>query len=383
MPASTDPIRLLVVEDVPQVAQYIRGLLAGQQHIRLLEVLTDGREAVARVGQLRPDVLIVDALLQGRVKGLQVVEQVREAGLDVPIVVLTVPQRPIRPAPERGIDRVLSMPFSGFDLINVVQALQQERAAESDTRSLVVSVFSPKGGTGKTTVAFNLAVGLAQLERRVVLVDGSLQFADLRALLRVPAEAPSILQLPTDRVQESDLAEVVWRDPSGIDILLAPPRVEMAEMVTARDVEKVLSLLRRVYEGVVIGTPSTLTETVLAFLDGSDAIIEIVTYESTTLHNARSVGETFRAIGYPPEKLRYLVNRADSMGGMEATALPAAVGREADYEVVSDGRLVVESNNQGLPFVLVSPAARISRDVMAIAEALVGAPAALAPSARA
>ena len=90
---------------------------------------------------------------------------------------------------------------------------------------------------------------MGQLDQRTVLIDGSLQFGDLRALLKVPADAPSILDLPTDRIAESDLGDVLWRDPSGIDILLAPPRIEMAEMVTARDVEKVLSLLRRVYGG--------------------------------------------------------------------------------------------------------------------------------------
>ena len=82
---------------------------------------------------------------------------------------------------------------------------------------------------GKTTIAFNLAVALAQTgETRTALVDGNLQFGDLRSLLRVPGDAPSILQLPTDRISESDLSDVLWRDPSGIDILLAPPRVEMA-----------------------------------------------------------------------------------------------------------------------------------------------------------
>ena len=86
----------------------------------------------------------------------------------------------------------------------------------------------------------------------------------------------------------------------------------MAEMVTPRDVEKVLSLLRRVYGAIVIDMSSYLNDVNLAFLDASDTIVEIVTYDSTTIHNTVAIADTFRAIGYPATKVRYLVNRADS-----------------------------------------------------------------------
>ena len=76
--ASSDTTRLLLVEDVPQVAQYIRGLLNSQSSVKLLDVLTDGSKVIATVQQLRPDVVVVDALLQGRIKGLQLVEQLKE-----------------------------------------------------------------------------------------------------------------------------------------------------------------------------------------------------------------------------------------------------------------------------------------------------------------
>jgi pilus assembly protein CpaE len=371
--ASSDQIRLLLVEDVPQVAQYIRSLLNSQAHIKLLDVLNDGSKAAAAAQQLRPDVMLVDALLQGRIKGPALVEQLQRERVGVPVIMLTVPQNPVQADPERGIEAVLSMPFSGYDLMNKVTAVHQAyKAAGGVGGSRVVSVFAPKGGVGKTTIAFNLAVALAQAEQRTVLIDGSLQFGDLRALLKVPVDAPSILDLPTDRVSESDLADVLWRDPSGIDILLAPPRVEMAEMVTTRDIDKIMSLLRRVYGSIVIDMSSVLNDINLAFLDLSDTIVEIVTYDSTTIHNTIAVADAFRSIGYAASKVHYLINRSDSPGGISPDDLARALGRVPEHSVVSDGLLVVQSNNDGVPFVLANPAAPISHDIGRLAAELLG-----------
>ena len=372
--ASSDQTRLLLVEDVPQVAQYIRGLLNSQSSVKLLDVLSEGGKVIPQVQQQRPDVVLVDALLQGRVKGLQLVEQIRDSGLNVPVIVLTVPQNPVSPDPAAGIHGVLAMPFSGFDLLTRISAVLKEHATSTTTgASRVFSVFAPKGGVGKTTLAFNLAVAIGQLEQRTVLIDGSLQFGDLRALLKVPVDAPSILDLPTDRVSESDLQDVLWRDPSGIDILLAPPRVEMAEMINARDIDKVLSLLRRVYGAIVIDMSSVLNDINLAFLDLSDTIVEIVTYDSTTIHNTVAVADAFRMIGYPASKVRYLVNRSDSSGGIDPGDLERAIGRVPEHKVVSDGMLVVQSNNEGVPFVLANASAPISQDVARVASELLAA----------
>ena len=371
--ASADPTRLLLVEDVPQVAQYIRGLLNSQSTIKLLDVLTDGSKVLPQIGQTRPDVLLVDALLQGRVKGLQLVEQIRQANTGVPVIVLTVPQNPVEASSEKGIHGVLAMPFSGYDLVTrIAQVRKDFESTSSVASSKIVSVFAPKGGVGKTTIAFNLAVAIGQIDHKTVLIDGSLQFGDLRALLKVPVDAPSILDLPTDRIAESDLQDVLWRDPSGIDILLAPPRIEMAEMVNARDVDKVLSLLRRVYGAIVIDMSSAISDINLAFLDASETIIEIVTYDSTTIHNTIAVADTFRMIGYPASKVHYLVNRADSAGGINPDDLSRALGRKPEHQVVSDGKLVIQSNNEGVPFVLANPAAAISQDINRVAGELMG-----------
>jgi len=374
---SSTQIRLLLVEDVPQVAQYIKGLLNTQSQIKLLDIVSDGRAVQDQIHELRPDLLIIDSLLRGRVSGMDLITELRRADVSLPIVALAVPQSPVKVTPDMGLVRVLSMPFSGYELMNTLQDAHADYRAQSpDSMSRIFTIFGAKGGLGGTTLAYNIAAAMARTNTaRVALLDGSLQFGDLRALLRVPESALSVVDLPTDNIQKKDLADVVWRDPSGVDMFLAPPRVEMSEMITPRDMEKLLLMMRRVYNIVIIDTPATVNDIVLAFFDHSDQVVQIVSYESATLYQSRAMAATLNAMGFPADKVRYLVNRADSMGGLPRDAIAQFLGREPDFKVVSDGLLVVESNNQAQPFVLLAPDSQISRDVTQVAEALLGVPA--------
>ena len=357
---------------MPQVANYIRSLLDSQTRVKLLDIVTDGRQVIDQIREQQPDMLIVDALMQGKLNGLQVAHEIREAGIDTPIIALTVAAKPISIGENMGSTKALAMPFSGFDFMHLVQQLHDEhRASAPDSFSRVYSIFGAKGGVGTTTLAYNIAAAIAAEGRhRVALIDGSLQFGDLRALLKVPEDVPSILQLPTSKVQKADVDEVMYRDPSGVHVLFAPPRIEMAEMVIARDLEKLMSLLRRLYNVIIIDTATAIDEIQLALLDASDEMIEVLTYEQPTLYQARQLVSTLTAAGYPAERIRYLVNRADSKGGMPRDAIAKEIGRSPDFEVVSDGLLVVEANNRAQPFIVLGPDAQVTKDVKKIAATL-------------
>ena len=365
-----EQIRLLVVEDVPQVAMHMRSLLNAQSQIKMLDVITSGEQALSAVTEMRPDVLIVDALLQGRVSGMQVAEQVRRTEPNVSVIVLTVPQNPVTEDAAAGIDAVLRMPFSGFDLTTMVRKVhEQSNVTGGHNASTMISLFSPKGGVGRTTLAFNLALALGA-DHRVCLIDGSLQFSDLRGLLRAPAAAPSIMNLPTDKIRDTDLADVLWKDPSGIDVLLAPPRIEMAEMVTVRDIEKALSIIRQVYEVIVVDTRAALSDDVLAFLDASDLILEVLAYDSMAIRALAMADEAFATIGYAQSKMEAVLNRSDSTGGFTKADVEEALNRQILHEVVSDGKLVIAANNEGVPFVLANPDAPVSQGVRTMAASI-------------
>jgi pilus assembly protein CpaE len=381
--ASSEQVGLLLIEDVPQVAKYIRSLLAPQAQIRLLDIVDDGSRVLEAVAEHRPDVIMVDALLQGRVRGMALIRQLYDSRLGLPVIVLTVPQHPVRADPSRGIDDVISMPFNGYDLINKVMNAHQSTVVRTERGpSQMVAVFGPKGGVGRTTIAYNLASAAVVLGTQTVLVDGNIQFADLRGLLRVPEEAPSLLDLPTDHVSDEDLDAVLWREPSGLDVLLAPPRIEMGEMVSTRDVEKVIAVLRRTYDLIVVDVGINLDEINLAFLDNADNILQVVGQESAALRNIVAIGETFAKIGYPDGKVRHLVNRAGAAGGVDQRELAAALGKDPDHSIRSDWQVVITANNRGVPFVISDPDAPVSRDVLQVARDLLALRAPVAALAR-
>ena len=375
--AGVHDLRILLVEDVPQVVERVRELLRSQETIRLVAVTTDGRRVEDDIAEHSPDVVLIDTLLQGRVKGPAVIERLRRTRHPLPTVAIAVSDRPLPAELEGGVDAVLMMPFGTFDLVRVIRDAVAAGAVRNPTlASRVVAVFSAKGGVGKTTVALNLAVAIHQLGLRTALVDGSLQYADLRRLLGASDDAPSIIDLPTDSVRTSDLAELMVPGPDGIDVLLAPPRLEQAELITTRDLDKIMGMLRRTYHAVVIDTPSSLGEATLALLDAADVVIQVVTPETAALDVTRLAAEAFAGIGYPATKLQLLLNRADTQGSISRGQIRRIFGRDPDHTISSDWALVARSNAQGIPFVVADADAAVSgdlREVAARVAAIVGA----------
>jgi pilus assembly protein CpaE len=289
----------------------------------------------------------------------------------MPIIALTVPQKPIKVGEGMGATEVLSMPFSGYDFMRLLQDMHDaQRARAPESLSRVYSFFGAKGGVGTTTLAYNVAAAVARLRYRVALIDGSLQFGDVRALLRVTEDVPSIVQLPTNNIQRADLEQVMHRDSSGVEVLFAPPRIEMAEMVTPRDIERLLSLMRKIYNVVIIDTATTVDDVVLAYIDNSDAVVQVVTNEWASLQRARAMSDTLAAISFASDRIYYLLNRADSSGGVARDAMAQTLGKQPNFGVASDGALVVDANNRGQSFVALGPDAPITRDVARVAEEL-------------
>jgi len=240
---------------------------------------------------------------------------------------------------------------------------------------LVVAVFSPKGGVGRTTVAVNLAVAAAtELGKRVVIVDGSLQFGDVGVLLNLNPRGKSIADLAPELEagEVESLDSFVINHPAGVRVLLAPPSPEMAELITPSGIRKVIEGLRKDHDLVVVDCTAYFNDTTLAILDSADIILTMLSLEITSIKNMRLFLEVADQLGYESGKVRLVLNRADSTLGIRVADVEHSIGRKVDETIVSDGRSVVYALNRGVPFFLSNKEAQVSQDILRLARSVVG-----------
>ncbi|HKW77781.1 MAG TPA: P-loop NTPase [Candidatus Limnocylindria bacterium] len=360
--------RVLLIEDLPQVAQHLQSMLAREQEVEMAGVQTQADAAIAQATTEKPDIVMIDALLQGKITGFDIAKKVREVSPGTRVVMVTVPQRPIEPKPELGIDAVYVLPGGANELGT---ALNIGKAAKAQAGT-IVAMYSPKGGTGKTTLALNLATILRRQGKAVALLDGVMQFGAVRHVVQVPPTTRSFVDLPAAGAMKTSIGEVIWEGPGGVHFLLAPARPEESDLVQAADIATAMGLLAETHDYVIVDTPSRLSEDALAILDGATLILLVVTYMNATVANARLAIDTFDALGYKGKKpILAVVNQSDTAGGMSKGGLEHALGLPIVAEIPTDWKIVSESLNKQQPFVLSHPTAPISKSLDTLATALV------------
>jgi pilus assembly protein CpaE len=357
-------------------------------------VAASGAEAIEQAVKLLPDVVLMDINMPD-MDGIAATEQLSVKCPTAAVVMMSVQGEAdyLRRSMLAGAREFLVKPFSSDELTaSIRQVWTRERdkfsrmvapiaapapvsTNPSGEPGVVVAVFSPKGGVGRTTVAVNLAVAAASLGgKRVALMDGSFQFGDVGVLLNLNPKNKSIADLAPE-LEAGDLESIdtfVINHSSGVRVLLAPPSPEQAEHVTAVHAKKAIEALRAVHDLVVVDCPATFNDATLAILDESDVILTLLSLEITSIKNMRLFLEVADQLGYGPDKIRLVLNRADSTLGIRVADVEHSIGRKVDHTIVSDGRSVVYALNRGVPFFLSNREAQVSQDILRLATAIVG-----------
>jgi pilus assembly protein CpaE len=220
----------------------------------------------------------------------------------------------------------------------------------------IITIYSPKGGVGCTTIAVNLAITLNNDDTRAVLVDGNLQFGDVAVF--VNEQGKNTIADLTPRAEELDpeiVEEVMLKHAaSGLHILAAPNRPEYAEKVSSSQFSKVLEYLCRLYAYVVVDTSAYLTDATLAAIDSSDLIVLVL----------------LQTMGIERDRILFVMNRFDK----RINITPERVAENLKQEVASiiplDEQVVTKAVNRGVPFVLDQKNQGAARGILSLAESV-------------
>ena len=389
-----DQIRVLIVDDIPETRDHLTKLLGFESDIEVVGSAASGAEALDLATRLAPDVVLMDINMPD-MDGISATEQMAARAPTSAVVMMSVQGEAdyLRRSMLAGAREFLVKPFSSDELttsirqVHIREREKLSRMAVAPVRGsngtanadrepgAIIAVFSPKGGVGRTTIAVNLAVAAAtDMGKKVVLVDASFQFGDVGVLLNLNPKNKSIADLvpELEAGDPESLDTFVINHSSGIRVLLAPPSPEMAELITTAGVKRVLEALRAQHDLVIVDCTSWFNDTTLAILDMADVILTLLSLEITSIKNIRLFLEVADQLGYEADKVRLVLNRADSTLGIRVADVEHSIGRKVDHTIVSDGRSVVYALNRGVPFYLSNREAQVSQDIMRLASEIVG-----------
>jgi pilus assembly protein CpaE len=388
-------IKVLIVDDIPETRDHLTRLLGLEREIDVAGTASSGEEAIQMAMDMRPDIIVMDINMPG-MDGIAAAEIISQRLPTSPVIMMSVhgEAEHLKSAMLAGAREFLVKPFSSDEFATSIKRVHERELVRREqmqaTREAaappaaqgsgdvedhqVISVFSPKGGAGRTTIATNLALALKrETNQRVALVDANLQFGDVGVLLNLNPKNRSMLDAVEGGEPDKDIVESVMIDHStGIRVLLAPPSPEGADLVTPPYLRKMIDILRESHDWVIVDLPSGLNDHSLGVLDAADQILVVAALEITTIKNVRLFLEVADQLDYERSKLRLVINRSDASQGIRIGDVEASIRRPIDGSIVSDGRLAVLAVNRGVPFVVSHPESPLSRDIITLARTVAG-----------
>jgi pilus assembly protein CpaE len=371
--------KILVVDDDPNVQRLLQYTLKQEGY----DVVTasDGAEGFRMWGAESPDLILLDVMLP-KLDGYQVATKIRtEEGTTshVPIIMLTAErevEQKVRGL-RAGADDYLIKPFHPAELIARIKSLLA-RFAPRDALvgrpplGRVLALYGAKGGVGTTTIAINAAIALhRELGRKVCLVDGNLQFGDHRVFLDLGLDRKSIVDIVTAPSMDVDLIrQVLVKHDSGVDLLLAPPSPETAELVTPEHIPAIIEHLRGLYDYILVDIDKRLDDVNLGILEVADTMFVVMTADLSCLKNVRLVLETISHLGYEASKVQLVLNRSNAFTGINVRNAEGALKRTIDHQVVNEYRGAISALNSGAPFMFTKADSLLGRSLLDFARVI-------------
>jgi pilus assembly protein CpaE len=385
-------VRILVVDADPTVQRALSNALsqAGYQPL----ATGDGTEALRIAHAEHPALVLIAGSLAG-VDGFSIVSRLRlEDGpsTHTPVILLLAENESEQrgKALRSGADDYLIKPFHPAELMARMRSLLSRfppadagsvpaphaAAGASATKrgepARMVLFYGAKGGVGTTTLAINTAIALhKELGKKTCLIDANLQFGDHRVFLDLGMDKMSIVDLVSSTGFDLELIrQVLVKHESGIDLLLAPPSPEMAELVTSDHLPEIVSLMANDFDYIVMDVDQRLDEVNLRAMDVARVIFVVMTADLPCLKNVRLLLETIGHLGYSDNKVKLILNRSNAFTGINVKNAESALKRKIDYQIVNEYRSAIGALNSGAPFMYTKADSALGKNLLDLVKSM-------------
>ncbi|MEA4890542.1 MAG: AAA family ATPase [Clostridiaceae bacterium] len=363
--------KVLAVADGEDIRLELRRRLARENDLALVGIAGMDADVLSKIKGYAPHVVLL--VQEDEIAGImEIAQRIYQSFPGCAIVLLTPKQdldiQLVKNAMQVGIRQVVDA--SGLDRLQecLVQAaiFEQGRTAETGRDPRVVAVYGGKGGSGKTTVAVNLAAALAQSGHRTTFIDLCLNFGDAALLLNLTAK-DTIADLVQEKISFTidDIKSFSMQHASGVSMLCAPASPEFAEYVTSKHVEMLINVMRPYYDFIIIDLPGDLSECTLAAMENSDDILLISRTDIGNLRAAKLVLGILTTL-QQQDKVQIVIN-ADHKSIITHKDFERVLERPVNYIVPEDVRTARLSQERGSPFVLDMPRTPIAKGIQRIA----------------
>lgn len=381
-----EKIRVLIADDVEETRKNIKTLLEFEERIEVVGEAANGDEAIKVADEVKPNLILMDINMPV-MDGLRATEKITMHYPDIVVVIMSVQgeQEYLKKAMLCGAKEYLIKPFSLEVLLDtVIEAfdreqerrrfqIEEKKKKEKKPEPKVITIFSTKGGVGKTTIAVNTAISLAkETGEKVALLDLDLQFGDVSVMMNISPTKTIVDVIEEMSHLNSDiLDEYMIEYMKGLKVLCAPIKPEYAEYILPLHIETILEVLKKDYQYIIIDSVANFNDVMLTALDNSDQIIMVTTMGLPTLKNVKLGLEVMDSLQYPEEKIKIVVNRFSRHFGISIDDVQEVLDKKISVCIPEDNKTVIQAANKGYPFMRARGESKISKSIKKISEMIV------------
>ncbi len=359
-------IHTIVISEQQSTCELVKLYLQEFENFTFLAETSDLTKAYNAIKELDKSLVIVDISMYQE-QALNFVSKITSEFSDCRVIVLSdKPQVDLVIRAMRiGASDFLSLPLLKDEFFDVLTKhyLDMTGAKPKKSKCRVITVYSNKGGVGKTSIATNLALELAKITKEnVALIDLNFQLGDVTTFLDLkPSFNISYMLQNLDKINEDFLLSTLekYKDTS-LYVLADPPYFKQAENVSSRDITKLFNILRDTFSYVVVDTSAGFDDKAINALENSDLIFLVTIVNLPALRNCQRCLELFDKLGLEDERIQILINRYMENDEINADAVEEVLGKNIYWKIPNNYFTMMSAINKGVPVSAVNPDSNVA-----------------------